>query len=153
MAYLMIVDDDEDFANAVASSLRIAGHEVAVELETAGAARSMEARPPDLAIIDVMFPENISVGFELARAMRHHSERLKDVPIVMLTGVNRLFPFEFGPSDIDGESLPVTDFLEKPVDLDVLRDKVSALLKAPGRRKGTSCHERTVDHGQNDPAC
>ena len=136
MAYLMIVDDDEDFASAVASSLRSAGHEVAVELETAGAARSMEARPPDLAIIDVMFPEDISGGFELARAMRHQSEKLKDVPIVMLTGVNQLFPFEFGPSVIDGESLPVTDFLEKPVDLDALREKVSALLEARGAGEG-----------------
>ena len=32
MAYLMIIDDDEDFANAAAITLRSAGHEVDIHL-------------------------------------------------------------------------------------------------------------------------
>jgi len=136
MAYLMIVDDDEDFANAVARALRDAGHEVAIELDTGSAIRSMENRPPDLAILDVIFPEDISAGFELARTMQHGNEQLKGVPILMLTAVNQRFPLGFGLRDIDRESLPVADFLEKPVDLDVLRDKVSALLTTAGSAGG-----------------
>jgi hypothetical protein len=54
----------------------------------------------------------------------------------MLTAVNQMFPFEFGHGDIDGDSLPVDEFLEKPVDLDVLRDKVSALLEKAGAPGG-----------------
>ena len=128
MAYVMIVDDDEDFAAAASTILRNAGHEVQIELDTESATKSMEKRPPELVILDVMFPEDASAGFELARTMRHYNEKLKDIPVLMLTAVNAKFPLGFGSRDIDDNWLPVSDFLEKPVDFDVLRDKVDALL-------------------------
>ena len=46
----------------------------------------------------------------------------------MLTAVNQKFPLGFGADDIDDDWLPVSDFLEKPVDLAVLTQKVQALL-------------------------
>jgi DNA-binding response OmpR family regulator len=128
MAYLMIVDDDEDFAAAAAKTLRNAGHEVRIELETASAIQKMEERPPDLLILDVMFPQNESAGFELARTVRQEGGKLRNVPILMLTAVNTKFPLGFGPSDVDEHWLPINDFVEKPVDLEVLRKRVSALL-------------------------
>jgi DNA-binding response OmpR family regulator len=128
MAYLLIVDDDEDFANSVEVVLRKEGHDVKIELDTDDAMQSMENKPPDLVILDVMFPEDPSAGFELARIMRHKSEKLKGVPILMLTAVNTRFPLGFGPNDIDDRWLPVTDFLEKPVDFETLRRKVAQLL-------------------------
>ncbi len=129
MAYLLIVDDDEDFASAAAKMLDDAGHETAIVLESGKAVTEMEKRCPDLVILDVMFPENSSAGFELARTIRHYNEKLKDVPILMLTAVNKKFPLGFSSRDIDDNWLPVSDFLEKPVDLDVLRNKVINLLE------------------------
>jgi len=128
MAYLMIVDDDEDFAAAAATVLRNAGHEVQIELSTGSGVASMQQRRPDLVILDVMFPEHSSAGFELARAMRNGQGTLRDIPVLMLTAINTTFPFGFSREDIDEFWLPVNDFVEKPVDLDVLRDKVEALL-------------------------
>jgi DNA-binding response OmpR family regulator len=128
MAYLLIVDDDEDFANTTATVLRKEGHDIQIELDTDDAVKSMENKPPDLVILDVMFPEDASAGFELARFMRHESEKLKEIPILMLTAINVKFPLGFGPKDIDDRWLPVTDFLEKPVDFDVLLSKVAKLL-------------------------
>lgn len=128
MAHLMIVDDDEDFASAAATVLRQAGHEVQVELETDNAIKRMVEAKPDLVILDVMFPEDSSAGFELARAMRHRNEELKNIPILMLTAVNAKFPLGFSSRDIDDTWLPIEDFLEKPVDFDVLTDKVASLL-------------------------
>ena len=130
MAYLLIVDDDEDFASTIATVLGNEGHEVQIELDIDSAVESMENRPPDLAILDVMFPEDASAGFKLARLMRHEKEKLRDVPILMLTAINTKFPLGFGPKDIDDSWMPVTDFLEKPVDFDVLRDKVAKLLSS-----------------------
>ncbi len=127
MAYLLIVDDDEDFASTTATVLRKEGHDVQIELDTDDAAKSMENKLPDLVILDVMFPEDASAGFEFARFMRHQ-ERLKGIPILMLTAINTKFPLGFGSKDIDERWLPVTDFLEKPVDFDVLRHKVAQLL-------------------------
>jgi hypothetical protein len=62
--------------------------------------------------------------------MRHEKEKLKKIPILMLTAINTKFPLGFGSKDIDEEWMPVTEFLEKPVDFDVLRDKVAKLLSA-----------------------
>jgi DNA-binding response OmpR family regulator len=128
MAYVLIVDDDEDFASTAAIVLQKEGHDVKIELSTDDAEKSMEGKTPDLVVLDVMFPEDDSAGFELARFMRHKSETLKNVPILMLTAINTKFPLGFGTKDIDDDWLPVADFLEKPVDFEVLRHKVSVLL-------------------------
>jgi DNA-binding response OmpR family regulator len=133
MAYVLIIDDDEDFALATATALRAAGHEVNVCLDPKVAVSVMAQRVPDLVILDVMFPENPSAGFGLARDMRHFSDQLKGVPVLMLTAVNSRFPLGFNRQDIDDEWLPVTDFAEKPMDLDVLQLKVAELLR--GRKR------------------
>jgi DNA-binding response OmpR family regulator len=136
MSYLLIVDDDEDFAAAVATVLRSAGHIARVELDLSAAVRSMTERQPDLVLLDVMFPEDSTGGFELARQMRWRYDALKDVPILMLTAVNTRFPLGFSSKDIDDDWLPVTDFLEKPVDLDVLVERVETILSNRRRRRG-----------------
>ena len=129
MSYLLIVDDDEDFATAVAMVLRSGGHDVRIESELSAAIRTMTERRPDLVVLDVMFPEDSTGGFEIARQMRWRHDTLKDVPILMLTAVNTRFPLGFSSKDIDDDWLPVTDFLEKPVDLEVLAERVAAILK------------------------
>ncbi len=132
MAFVLVVDDDEDFARAAARVLRGEGHEVGIVLETDNALQVMKDRRPDLVVLDVMFPEDTSAGFTLARKMRHCTEQLKDVPILMLTAINTRFPLGFGKRDIDDNWLPVSDFLEKPVDLDALCSKVSEMLAQAG---------------------
>jgi len=138
VAYVMIVDDDDDFASAVATVLRKAGHEVDIELETASARDRIHERRPDLIVLDVMFPENPSDGFELARYIRHECEdqHIRATPVLMLTAVNTKFPLGFSSKDIDEEWMPVTDFLEKPVPLDAVRSKVEAMLAAASSSAG-----------------
>lgn len=131
MAYVMVVDDDADFANVVAAVLRKDGHEVAIRLDTKSALADMEKRRPDAIVLDVMFPEDESAGFVLARGLRSRKDALKDVPILILTAINAKFPLGFSAQDIDDQWLPVSDFLEKPVDFDVLREKVAKLLEEP----------------------
>lgn len=132
MAYLLIVDDDEDFADAVAIVLRDAGYEVEVELDTESGLESIRLRHPDLVILDVMFPKNSSGGFELARAMRHFNESLKSIPILILSAVNQKFPLYFSTHDIDDKWLPVDDFVEKPASFDIVLAKVHALVRRAG---------------------
>jgi DNA-binding response OmpR family regulator len=135
MAYILVVDDDEDFTNVASVVLGSEGHEVEVALDIDTATNSMNQRKPDLVVLDVMFPEDNNAGFELARTIKGPSGAFKDVPILMLTAVNEKSPVKFSSGDIDEAWLPVSDFLEKPVDLDVLKNRVRALLEAAGAPK------------------
>jgi len=128
MSYIMIIDDDEDFAFATATVLQDAGYEVRVELDIDNAEKSLIERQPDLIILDVMFPENSTAGFSLARKIKHYEDSIHDVPIMMLTAVNSKFPLGFSSHDIDDNWLPVGDFMEKPVDLDILKKRIDELL-------------------------
>jgi len=132
MAYVMVIDDDLDFATTTATVVEASGHEVEIETDVVSAERSMLGRRPELVILDVMFPEDCSAGFTLARKMRHQLKQLAEVPILFLTAVNERSPLGFGSRDIDPEWLPVTEFLEKPIELDVLAGRVSGLLGGAG---------------------
>ena len=135
MAYLMIVDDDENLAEALAVAMTAEGHEVATSSDIAVAMAEMQRRPPDLVILDVMFPEDDFAGFELARQMRKCRD-LNRIPILMLTSLNRSMGLCFSTLDTDNSWLPVAEFLNKPVDLQELAGKVKSLLQGAGPQPG-----------------
>jgi DNA-binding response OmpR family regulator len=126
MAYLLIVDDDQDFSEAVATVCRADGLEVAAVYTPEHALAAVQERRPDVIVLDVMFPENPGAGFELARDLRRKYGQL---PILMLTAVNQQFPLGFSSRDIDPTWLPVTEFLEKPVNFAVLRERIQRLVR------------------------
>ena len=70
-------------------------------------------------------PEDSAAGLKLAQTL--HRDR-PDLPIVLLTAVNQEFPLGFSTKNIDEVHMPVTDFLEKPVDMDTLRQTISDLV-------------------------
>jgi CheY-like chemotaxis protein len=129
MAYLLIVDDDADFAEALSTVLRSQGHETAIETDAVKTVDRIRQRRPDVLILDVMFPENDTAGFEVARAVRRDFGKM---PVLLLTAVNQRFPLGFSNTDIDPTWLPVTEFMEKPVDFKVLGDKVAEILSSGG---------------------
>jgi len=125
MAFVLVVDDDKEFAEAVKMALQEDGHEVAIEIDTATAQNRLGQQRPDLMVLDVMFPESVTAGFQLARNIQRDHP---DIPILMLTAVNQQFPLGFSKRDADPNWLPIAEFMEKPVDLMVLRQKVTSLL-------------------------
>ncbi len=126
MAKIMIVDDDPDFVDSISRLLKSKGHELTTVYDTEGVIEQLEQNPHDVLILDVMFPENAAAGFHLAQEIRKH-QSLSRLPILILSAINTKFPMGFGPGDIDDAWLPVQDFLEKPIDFDVLADKVEML--------------------------
>ncbi len=127
MAIIKIIDDDEELAEDLSMVLKKEGHEVSVRDTTDGAINELLEDKPDLLILDVMFPENPAGGFDLAREIRQ-TDRIKDLPIILLTAINQEFPMDFSSKDIDQEWMPVEDFAEKPVDIKEMLDKVKKIL-------------------------
>ena len=115
MAKIMIIDDDVELTEMMTVALKLAGHQIDSLHATQDAIRHLLASIPDLIILDVMFPEDPSAGMSLAIEIRRNA-RLKNVPILMLTGVNQRVPLNFSERDIDPNWLPVQQFMEKPVD-------------------------------------
>ena len=132
MASITVIDDDVELADNVAALLRRYEHKVSTLSDTAGAQEALSQNMPDLLILDVMFPDNATAGFDLARELRRSPET-RSLPIILLTGVNQEFPLDFSATDIDSTWMPVQDFVEKPFDIDVLAKKVADLLGQDGK--------------------
>jgi DNA-binding response OmpR family regulator len=126
MAYVMVVDDDPDFSGAISTVLKSEGHEVAVESDPQKVPALIQDRRPDAIILDVMFPESDTAGFELARSLRR---TFGPLPVLLLTAVNQRFPLGFSTRDLDEDWLPAVEFMEKPIDFKQLSAKVNAVLK------------------------
>lgn len=127
MAKILIVDDDQDVVDVTSLYLREGGHEVEAELDAKKAVARIEAVRPALVVLDVMFPEDSTAGFQLARDIRRQH---KDLPIIMVTAVNATSSVRFGKKDIDPDWLPISEFVEKPVKRKDLLDLVAKLTGA-----------------------
>ena len=94
MARIVIVDDDVECAKNTAAVLKTKGYETTLVHTTENAIAILIQNNPDLLVLDVMFPDNPVAGFDLARDIRRHRE-IKDLLILLLTGVNQEFPLGF----------------------------------------------------------
>ena len=127
MAKILIIDDDVDFTASVGDVLEGLGHTVTKEHTTDTVLELVQSIQPELIILDVMFPEDSSAGFNAARLLRA-TDSTAQIPILLLTAVNAKFPYGFSAKDIDESMMPVNEFLEKPIDFDLLISKVNQLL-------------------------
>jgi CheY-like chemotaxis protein len=127
------VDDDPGIAKAMQLALETNGHEVV----TAGSKEEGEAvaieSKPDLMIVDVMMPHGTE-GFHLVWKVRQiEDDSLKNVPIIMSTGIHQTTNQRFYPDQTDGtyqpgEYLPVQGWLDKPVEMEKLLKTVDQVL-------------------------
>ena len=124
---ILIVDDDPDFREAMATLLEAKGYKVETAPDgEAGLAKAREILP-DLILLDVMM-SGTTEGFDVARKL-HAEDRLKNIPVVMTTGIRKdmNLPFGFEPND---DILPVKEVLEKPVKPETLLSAVAKHMRA-----------------------
>lgn len=127
---IYVVDDDRDIVESITMILESKGHEVGSQLDDLDVPANIAAFGADLVILDVMFPENDSAGFEIARAIRH-DDAVKDVPVIMLSAINEKGEYSgtFSNRDRDDIYLPVDYFVEKPIKPETLLAKIDELTK------------------------
>ena len=135
MAKILVVDDDPGVVRAVQFALQAKGHEVLTAASREEGEEAAVAGKPDLMIVDVMMPTGVE-GFHLVWKIRQSDDpKLKNVPIIMATGIHETTELRFYPDQTDGtykpgEFLPVQAWLDKPVQLENLLEKINSLLGA-----------------------
>ncbi len=129
MKRVYIVDDEPSIVESVTMVLESKGYVVGSQNDDKDVVDNVLAFDADLVILDVMMPEDSAAGFKMARALKD-DERTRDLPRIMLTAVNEagIYVGKFTDKDRDDAWLPVQAFVDKPVDPEVLLDRVAKLL-------------------------
>lgn len=109
---ILIIDDDLDIQETVGALLKHEGFDVYSESTVEGGLERLEATAVDIILLDVMFPEKKTRGFEAAKEIK---EKYPQLPIIVFTAVNREYAFDFKKEDIMAE-----EFINKPVDMEHL---------------------------------
>lgn len=111
---ILFVDDDRDFLASQKIFFSSRGYEVLTAESGEEALKLLEKEIPGIIILDLMM-EHFDSGFTLAHKIRK-DERLKDIPLVMLSGVASATGRRF---DRETESLGkwsrLDAFLDKPI--------------------------------------
>jgi len=121
---ILLVDDDAVFVEAMTAVL---DQRYRVQTASNGeeAVAAVAGELPDLIILDVMM-DYLSEGYDLA-AMFKKNERTAAIPIIILTGVDRVFEAR---SLLEQTWVDVDSFMTKPPDFSNLHATIETLLTA-----------------------
>jgi two-component system alkaline phosphatase synthesis response regulator PhoP len=127
-ADILIIDDDKDLVNSIEIILQTKNYQVRIAFDGKEGYGKIEKKIPDLILLDVMMATDTE-GFDLAYKLKENP-KYRDIPIIMITSFTQKMA-EQGPESFQhilGEAWPVSSFLEKPVDPEVLLSMVEKVL-------------------------
>ncbi len=129
---VLVVDDEEDFATAVANRLRRRGYSASAVFAGRDALRLVQETQYDVMVLDLKMPG--MDGAEVLREVRRIDPHLE---VVVLTGHSTV------QTGIEGRQLGASDFLQKPLPIEHL----CTVLEAVATRSRES---RAATHAKGD---
>ncbi|MFF0903909.1 UNVERIFIED_CONTAM: response regulator transcription factor [Kocuria sp. CPCC 205316] len=117
-AKLLVVDDEPNILELLATSLRFAGFEVVTAANGRDALAKAESENPDLAVLDVMLPD--MDGFSVTRKLRASGRHF---PILFLTAKDET------EDKVTGLTVGGDDYVTKPFSLDEVVARIRAVLR------------------------
>jgi adenylate cyclase len=129
---ILLVDDDPDVVELMRITLEANRYQFYRAATGPEGLKMVKEISPDLIILDVMM-DTTTAGFQVSYQLRSNDPKseyreFSHIPIIMMTGISQKMHMKFSP-DQDGDYLPVDEFLEKPVRVDPLLEKIRKLLK------------------------
>lgn len=115
---LLVVEDEQDLAGAVADHLRAVGHAVDNAGTLHDALAAVRATSYDLVLLDLHLPDGD--GLSLVRDLR---DRSVGTPVMIATARDRIM------ERIEGLEAGADDYLVKPYDLDEMVARIAAILR------------------------
>jgi DNA-binding response OmpR family regulator len=127
-ADILIIDDDKDLVASIDIILQTKNYQVRSALDGKEGYDKIKNKIPDLILLDVMMATDTE-GFDLAYKLKE-DPKYTNIPIIMITSFTQKMAEE-GPDrfqHILGEAWPVSFFLEKPIDPEVLLSTIEKVL-------------------------
>ena len=112
---VLLVDDDEDFADSLSRLLKKFDINTVNELRTSGAEKQIKKSDFDVILLDVMMPEEN--GFQFLPTIR----KISNVPVIMLTALRE------EDNLVNGLDLGADDYITKPFKINELVARLRAL--------------------------
>ncbi|MEW6553418.1 MAG: response regulator [Actinomycetota bacterium] len=125
-AKILIVDDDPDIVDALYVLLEAEGYDVVSASDGEEGLERIKEENPDLIILDLLMPK--LDGYGVCKTLQDPRwSKWKDIPILVLTSVReeasqRRYELE------TGVRMDVDDYVEKPIDPDVVMARVRKIL-------------------------
>ncbi len=110
---VLLVDDEEDFLEAMASRMEARGMTVQTCKSAEEALQKIKAETFDAVILDFMMP-----GMDGMQALREIKAKRPEAQIILLTGHATI------EKSVEAMKLGAADFLEKPADIKALEKKI-----------------------------
>ena len=133
MAKILCVDDEDHIREDICELLEGLGHTLVQANDGAAGLKAILEHEPDLVLCDFTMP-NMNGG-ELLTELRQNHHRLADTPFIFLSALS-------DREDIlEGIKLGADDYLTKPIDFDMLENKVEACLRQMERMKSKKDQE------------
>ena len=129
-AKLLVVEDEPNIRELLATSLRFAGFEVYVAADGATAIKQANTHQPDLVVLDVMLPD--MDGFTVTRKLRDSGRIL---PIVFVTARDSV------EDKVKGLTVGGDDYVTKPFSLEEVVARIRAVLR---RTRGENDGDATL---------
>ncbi|GEL95859.1 response regulator transcription factor [Cellulomonas composti] len=117
-ARLLVVDDEPNIRELLATSLRFAGFDVHAAADGGAALRLARDLQPDLVVLDVMLPD--MDGFTVTRRMR---EKGQHIPVLFLTARDDT------ADKVQGLTVGGDDYVTKPFSLEEVVARIRAILR------------------------
>ncbi len=124
MPKILIVEDEADQMNLFRDFFKREGWEVIGAVNGAGALKAAFEKLPNVILLNVNLPD--MDGFEICKRIKTNPETAM-VPLILISGNKK-----DTESIVKGLDLGSATYLIKPVDLDVLKAKLEAVLKLKG---------------------
>lgn len=130
-AKILVVDDDPDVLDAIGIVLEANGYKVITARDGMEGLNKLKEEKPDLMILDLLMP-NLD-GFGVCKELKDPRwSKYAYIPIIILSSVReeasrRRYELE------TGLQLDVDDYVEKPIEHNILLERVEKILKKVGK--------------------
>ena len=128
---ILVVDDDPDILEAISIILEAHGYQVVTARDGIEGLHQLKEEKPDLMILDLMMPK--LDGFGVCKELKDPRwSKYAHMPIIILSSVRqdaskRRYELE------TGVQLDVDDYVEKPIEHNILLERVEKVLRKVGK--------------------